>query len=122
MAPKIFLVLQLVYKHFKKINNSNHISAGKQKGSFDKSIKPPATSNNSLAPASNHINTKLQVKFNGHCLKQDKAIFTQKQVVNNYIACKIKLWSGMQSHNFTVESHLFSTVTLTKNAGPDRHS
>ena len=30
---------------------------------YDDSIKPPATSNNSLAPALNYINTKLLAKI-----------------------------------------------------------
>ena len=34
-------------------------------------IKLPATFNNSLAPALNQINTKLRVKFDGSCLKQE---------------------------------------------------
>lgn len=33
------------------------------------SIKPPAASDNSLASALNHINTKLQVIFDGSCFK-----------------------------------------------------
>ena len=32
----------------------------------------------SLALPLNHINSKLQVKFNGICLKQEKTTFTHK--------------------------------------------
>ena len=39
------------------------ILAWKFKGLSDKSIKPPAAFNNSLAPGLNHINTELRVKF-----------------------------------------------------------
>ena len=70
------LLLQTVYKYFKKFANSDHISARKSKGLSDESIKPPAASNNSLAAELNHINTKLQLKFDGHCSKQDKVTFT----------------------------------------------
>ena len=42
----------------------------------NESIKPPAASNISLSPALYHINNKLQVKFDGHCIKQDKVAFT----------------------------------------------
>ena len=40
----------------------------------------------------NYSNTKLQVKFNGSCLKQ-KVTFTHKKFFNIYIAYKVKLWS-----------------------------
>ena len=66
----------------KKVANSDHISGLKSKGLADESIKPPAASNNSLAPALNHSNTKLQLKFYGHCLREDKVTFTYKQLVN----------------------------------------
>ena len=33
-----------------------------------------------INPALNRINTKLQVKFDGHCLKQDLVTFTHKQM------------------------------------------
>ena len=35
-----------------------------------KSIKPPAAFNNSLASLLNYINTKIQIKLDGSCLKQ----------------------------------------------------
>ena len=49
------LVCQQFYRHLKKIANSYHISAWKSKGLSDESIKIPAASNNSLAPALNYI-------------------------------------------------------------------
>ena len=73
-----YLVFQPVFKYSKKIVNSNHISNCKSEGLSDKIIKPPASSNNSHAPALNHINTKLRVKVYGHCLKQDEEKFTYK--------------------------------------------
>ena len=47
-------------------------------GLSDKSIKIHAASNNGLEPALNHINTKLQVKLDDYCLKQDKVTFLLK--------------------------------------------
>ena len=47
-------------------------------GLSDKSIKIHAVSNNGLEPALNHINTKLQVKLDDYCLKQDKVTFLLK--------------------------------------------
>ena len=48
-------MFQIRYRHFKKISNTDHISSGKSKELFDESIKPRATSNNSLAPALNYV-------------------------------------------------------------------
>ena len=73
-------MLHSTYKYFKKLANSNH-------------IKPPAVSDSSLAPGLNHINTNLRVKFDGHCLKQDKVKFTDKQVVIIDIVCKTNFLS-----------------------------
>ena len=81
----------------------------KSKGSPDKSIKPSAAVNNSLAPTPNHINAKLQVKFDGHRLKQDKVTFTHKQVVN--IVYNKNVWSDIHNHNFTLENYLFGPVS-----------
>ena len=41
------LAFWAVYRYFKKIANSNHISLQKLKGLSDESIKPPPGSNNS---------------------------------------------------------------------------
>ena len=68
-----------MYRYFKKIGNTNHISSWKSKGLSDKNIHPPAASNNSLAPLLNYNGTKTRVKLNGSCLKQDKITFTHKK-------------------------------------------
>ena len=61
-----------MYRYCKKIGNTDHIPSWKSKGLSDESIKPPATSNNNLAPLLNYIGIKTRVKFDGSCLKQDK--------------------------------------------------
>ena len=43
----------------------DHISAWKSKGLSDKSIKPLATSDNSLAPSLNHIGFRIIIKLYG---------------------------------------------------------
>ena len=72
-------------RYFKKIDNGNHISPWKSEGFSDESIKPPATSNNSLAPSLNYVGGKTKVKFEGFCLKQDKITFTHGKTVIIYI-------------------------------------
>ena len=48
-------------------------------GLSNESIKPPATSNNSLNPKLNYYGTKTRVQFVGSCLKQSNHIFTHKK-------------------------------------------
>ena len=74
-----YLVFQPIYRCFKKIGNSNHIWTWKSKELSHESIGYPTTSNNSLTPSLNHINTKIRVKFDGSYLKQEKLTFTHKK-------------------------------------------
>ena len=68
-----------MYTYFKKIGNTDHISASKSKVLSDESIKPPSTPDNSLALSLSYIGTKTRVKCVGICLKQDKIRFTHKK-------------------------------------------
>ena len=86
-----YLVFQPMYRYFKKIGDTDHISTRKFKGLSDESIKPPATSNNSLAPSLNIFSIRARVKVDGSCLKQAKIIFVHEIVVNIYIVYKINL-------------------------------
>ena len=58
-----YLVFQPLNKYFKLITNTNYVSSWKSKGLSSESIKPPATSDNSLTPALNYYGTKTRVKF-----------------------------------------------------------
>ena len=44
-----------------------------------KSIKPSAASKINIASLLNYVNTKLWVKFDGSCLKQEQVIFTHRK-------------------------------------------
>ena len=74
-----------MYRYFKMITNTDYISSWKSKGLSSESIKPPATSDNSLAPALSYYSTKTRVKFTGNSLKQSKISYTHGKVVNIYI-------------------------------------
>ena len=53
----------------------------KPKGLSDESIKPPSSSGNSLNPGIDYVDKskiKMQVKFDGYCLKQEKVASTHK--------------------------------------------
>ena len=73
------MVYKIIYRYFKFISNTNFISEWISKGLSSESIKPPTTSNNSLAPAINNYGTKTRVKFTGSCLQQPKTLYTHKQ-------------------------------------------
>ena len=106
----------------KNIANSDQILVWKLKRlKSDKNTKPPAVSNNSLAPVLNYINTKLQVKVDGSCLKQDKLAFNDKKVVNLYIVCEIKLWSFNVGKDSSLGEFWFGPFGLIKNVDHDQY-
>ena len=67
------------------IANTDYVSSWKSKGLSAETIKPPATSDNSLTPVSNYHGTKTRVKIIGSCLKQPKISYTHGKVLNIYI-------------------------------------
>ena len=58
------LVLQPMYKYFKKIDNTELISTWKYQGLSDEIIKTPSTSNNSPAPTLKYTGKQMYVKCN----------------------------------------------------------
>ena len=109
-----------MYRYFKMITNTDYISSWKSKGLSAESIKPPATSDNSLTPALNYYGTKTTVKFAGSCLKQSKISYTHGKVVNIYIVYELGA-STPHINDPTLKNCLFRTVTLTKNADIDKY-
>ena len=70
-----YLVLQPMHQYFKLIPNKKYISERKSKGLPDESIKPPATSDNSLSPLIDYLGDKIRLKLNGSYLKQLKLAY-----------------------------------------------
>ena len=117
-----YLIFQPLIRYFEFITNSPHyISPWKSKGLSTESIKPPTTSNNSLAPALNYYGTKMRVKFTGSCLKQDKVTFNHKKVVNIYIVYELKKIAAIGNNFPALQNALFDAVTLTKNTDIDKY-
>ena len=116
-----YLTFQLVKRYFKRIANRDHTSAWKSKGLSDENVKASPTSNNSLAPAINNINTKSQVKFDVNYLKLEKVTFTDKKVINIHIAYEINLRSSIQDVDCALGNILFGAVKLTKNTDPHKY-
>ena len=116
-----YLVFQPLKKYFKVISNANgkYISSWQSKGLSDETIKPPATSDNSLNPKASYYGTKTRLEFRGSCLKQDKSTFNNGKIVNIYIIYELdKLY--IKSHP-TLVNCLFGAVSITKNADIDKN-
>ena len=104
-----------MYRYFKKIVNTDHISEWKSKGFSDDITKSPSTNNNSLAPKLSYFGTKTKVSFDRSCLKQNKITYTYGTIVNMYIVYKLSS-NFSYNENITLEMFLFSAVKFTKNA------
>ena len=58
-----YLVFQPINRYFKAIANTKYIWSGKSKELSDESIKPPATSDNSLSPLIDYLDDKIRLKI-----------------------------------------------------------
>ena len=102
------------------ITNTNYVSSWKTKGLSSESIKPPATSDNSLNPALNYYGTKTRVKFTRSCLKQSKISYTHGKTGNIYIAYELGA-SSSHINDLTLRNYLSGAVTLTKNSDIEKY-
>ena len=116
-----YLVFQPIRRYFKIIANTKYISSWKSKGLSDETIKPYATSDNSLTPLIDYYGSKVRVKFNKGCLKQpNKLTYDYGRKVNIYIVYELGTSSSNDSDP-TLKNCLFGAVTLTKNADIDKY-
>ena len=112
-------------RYFKKIigvGTGNYISFWKSKGLSDENITAATTSDYRLNPQLSYYGTKITVKFDGSCLKQDKATFNHGKAVNIYIVDKITKIAVIDSYENhpTLQDGLFGAVKFTKNADIDK--
>ena len=107
-----YLVFQPRIRYFKvnTITNTDYVSSWKSKGLSAESIKPPATSDNSLTPRLNYYGNKVRVKFTGRCLKQAVISYTHSNIVNIYIVYELGA-SGSHDSDPTLKNCLFGAVT-----------
>ena len=114
-----YLVFQPLHKYFKAIASTNYVSSWQSKGLSDETIKPPATSDNSLNPKVNYYSAKARLEFRGSCLKQDKSAFNHGKIVNIYIVYELDK-TYVKTHPKLV-NFLFGAVSITKNADIDKN-
>ena len=117
-----YLVFQPIKRYFKIITNSKFISSCKSKGLSDETIKPYATSDNSLTPLIDYYyGDNVRAKFNGSCLKQsNKLAYSYGTKVNIYIVYELGA-SGSNDSDPTLKNCLFGAVTFTKNADIEKY-
>ena len=116
----VFLPMRKYFKLNSVVGVVDHFLSWQSKGLSNESIKPPATTNNSLTPELNYYGTKTKVKFTGSCLKQSSHILTHKRVVNIYIVYELTA-SSLHDSDPTIKNCLFGAVTLTKNADIEKY-
>ena len=65
-------------------------------------------------------NSKTRTEFRESCLKQDKASFIHRNMVNLLIVYELDTCSRGLNTKFTLSDCLFRAVKLTKNADSDK--
>ena len=96
--------------------SSSTITAQNFKGLSNESVKPPAASdNNSLNPTIYcNDGAKIQMKFDGSSLMQDKVTYTPKAVLIFYIVYEINLWPYDVGKDFAQGNSSFGAFKITK--------
>ena len=111
-----------MYRYFKiiaSIGNGSHIYYWKSKGLSDEGIDSIETSNYSVISYLDYYGTKIKVKLNGICLKQDKITYTHGKIVKIYIVYEIN--KSINISDYPSLAHcLFGAVGLIKIAEIDR--
>ena len=85
-----------MFRYYKKIEDTDHISAWRSKELCDGSIKPPARSVNSFAVSFDYFGINTRVRFDRNCLEQDKITFKvrpspSKKIVICFIESPLKI-------------------------------
>ena len=112
-----------MYIYFKRVagvGTGNYIYFWKSKGLSDGRINSITAYNYSITPELSYYGSKIRVKFNGSCVKQDKATYSHGTIVNIYIAYEISKNCDISSYP-TLENCLFGAASLTKDVDTDQY-
>ena len=86
----------------------------------DERINSITASNYSITQELSYYGSKIRVKFNWSCLKQEKITYNHEKIVNIYIVDKINQNYNISSYP-TLENCFFGAVRLTKNVDIDEN-
>ena len=112
-----------MHRYFKRIagaSSGSYRYLWKPKGLSHERINSVTASNYSIAPKLSYYGGKIRVKFNGSCLKQDKATYSHVKIANIYVVYEISKNYNISSYP-TLENCLFGAVSLTKHADIDQY-
>ena len=84
-------------------------------------LKLSYTGNKSPSPKLIWNESRIGLKFEGSCLKQDTTPITRNDGVSLYIAYKLDAWSRGLNTEFILKNCLLGDVELTKNTDPDKY-
>ena len=102
------------------ITSTDYILSWKSKGLSSQSIKPPTTSDNSLAPSLNYYGPKIRVAFTRSCLEQSTVSYTHGKIVNIYIAYELGA-SSSNDNDPALRNCLFGAVIKNKNTDIEKY-
>ena len=92
----------------------------KSRGLSDERINSIKTSDYGNTPNLSYYGTKIRVELNGSCLKQDKAIFDHRTILNICIVYDISRNFNISSYP-TLENCLFGAISLIKGTAIDHY-
>ena len=110
-------------RYFKRtagVGSGNYIYFWKSKGLSDERINSVTASYYSITPELSHYGTKTRAKFDGICLKQDKATYSHGTIVKIYTVYEISKNYNISSYP-TLENCWFGAVILTKHVDIDQY-
>ena len=108
------------FKRIAGVGSGNYIYFWKSKGLSDGRTNSIIASNYSITTELSYYGSKIRVKINGSCLKQDKATYSPGTIANIYIVYEISKNYNISSYP-TLENCLFRAVSLTKHADIDQY-
>ena len=97
------------------------VSEWESKGLSHRKSKPPYTASKSLSSKFTWNESRIRLKFEKSCLKQENKAFTPNNVVNLFIVHDLDAWSQKLNTDFTLKDRLFGAIKLTKNADLDKY-
>ena len=115
-----YLAFQPIQKYIKLITNTIYISSWKFKELYNESVKPTPTSDNSLSPVADYYGSKIKLKFNGSCLKQDTITYTHGTIVKIYIVYELGASRSFEDDS-TLQNSLLGPIRLTNNVDIDKY-
>ena len=88
-------------RYFKKtagVGSGNYTYFWKSKGLSDERINCITVSNYSITPKLSYYGSKIRLKFNGSCLKQDKFTYSNGTIAKIYIFYEISKGYNISSY------------------------